>query len=99
MGLAEFGGGGSVKWRVMHGDKKEKKDKDTQPASGGDFVVVLDMGGTPEQFQFPIDASNPRQIQIYWPSETPLGVAVVRGARASVGVKARARARRGRKKK
>lgn len=63
MGLAEFGGGGSVKWRVVHGNGKEKKDKDSKPASGGDFVVVIN--GNVQQF--PIDENNPRQIQVYWP--------------------------------
>ena len=100
MGLAEFGGGGSVKWRVVHGDKKEKgKDKDPQPVSGGSFVVV--MNGILQTF--PIDDMNPHQIQIYWPPDTPASLvmpdAMAVIARAHAKAVATTRARRGRKKK
>ena len=43
MGYAEFGGTGSVKWRVVHGDKTQKaKDKDPKPETlSGNFVVCF----------------------------------------------------------
>ena len=102
MGLAEFGGGGSVKWRVVHGDKKEKgKDKDPQPVSGagGSFVVV--MNGILQTF--PIDDMNPHQIQIYWPPDTPASLLVPREmavmAKRHAKIEAKIRAGRGGKKK
>ena len=45
MGYGEYGGGGSVEWRIVHGDKKQKgKDKDPQPVkgTGGQFKVYVD---------------------------------------------------------
>lgn len=41
MGYAEFGGTGSVNWRVVHGNKQQKgKHSDTQPSpADGEFVV------------------------------------------------------------
>jgi hypothetical protein len=47
MGYAEFGGGGSVKWKVEHGgDTKKGNDKDPKPTKeeGGHFLVLIKAG-------------------------------------------------------
>lgn len=43
MGYGEFGGGGSVDWRVVHGNKDQKgKDRDPLPAKGsGKFRIYM----------------------------------------------------------
>ena len=50
MGYAEFGGGGSVKWKVEHGGGDTKRginsgdDPKPSKAQGGQFVVLLKAG-------------------------------------------------------
>lgn len=47
MGYSEFGGGGSVKWKVEHGgDTKRNDDSDPKPSKeeGGQFVVLIKAG-------------------------------------------------------
>jgi hypothetical protein len=47
MGYSEFGGGGSVKWKVEHGgDTKKPADRDPKPTKeeGGQFVVLIKAG-------------------------------------------------------
>ena len=49
MGYGEYGGGGSVKWLVRHGDDGVSRyDKDSKPKKddGGDFTVLISTGLT-----------------------------------------------------
>ena len=72
MGYGEFGGTGSVHWKVTHdegGVKKQKgKDKDEHPGTdGGTFTVVVN--GVVIA-RVPIDPANARQIMVIWPPDT-----------------------------
>ena len=81
MGYGEVGGGGSVKWLVIHGNGKANHDKDAAPKYGGDFKVVIKAGSNLSEakgrtkiasdgtvtVEFPIQ-DDPHQILINWPS-------------------------------
>lgn len=41
MGYGEFGGGGSVDWRVVHENGAGKGGKDNDPAKGGTMAVFV----------------------------------------------------------
>ena len=85
MGYGEFGGGGSVKWLVTHGDDKiSRHDKDTKPKDGtkGNFKVVIRAASKKSDAQamttFGTDGSvtlefpitkDDQQITIRWPDE------------------------------
>lgn len=67
MGLAEFGGGGSVKWKVEHGNGMLLLGaKDPQPVNGGEFTIVVD--GQPLGTYL---INDKVKIQIYWPPDQP----------------------------
>ena len=72
MGYGEFGGGGSVKWKVRHNKGNEKPgghDKDVPKGSeGGVFWVRLPDGEV--KGPYPIDDTNPRQIVVTWTPDT-----------------------------
>src|SRR5215813_14820394 len=72
MGYGEVGGGGSVRWQMVHGNSGTGSgggagyDPDPAPNSGK-FIVKLDTGsGPPKISQFPIQEMNRHQIQIVW---------------------------------
>jgi hypothetical protein len=67
MGYGEFGGGGSVKWKVHHSHKMHKTDHDTDATKGGVFYVQLPDG---VKGPYPIDDNNPRQIIVVWSPDT-----------------------------
>lgn len=67
MGYGEFGGGGSVKWKVHHNHKKQTNDHDTDAPKGGVFYVRLPDG---VKGPYPIDDDNPRQIIVVWTPDT-----------------------------
>ena len=68
MGYGEVGGGGSVKWTMVHGSSGGGVGFDPNPPKGqGIFVVKIDTGNGPPQVIGPFDVQeNPRQIQIVW---------------------------------
>jgi hypothetical protein len=41
MGYGEFGGGGSVHWRVVHGNGAGKGGRDGNPPEGGTIAVYI----------------------------------------------------------
>jgi hypothetical protein len=69
MGSGEFDGGGSVHWKIVHGDGEHGKahqhggngkDKHPEKGAGGEFTVKLN-GKT--QFTAPVDSSR---IEVLW---------------------------------
>jgi hypothetical protein len=69
MGYGEVGGGGSVKWQMVHGGSGGGSGYDPNPPAGaGRFIVKLDTvpGTPPTMLQFPIQETNRHQIQIVW---------------------------------
>jgi|KBSMisStaDraftv2_1062788.scaffolds.fasta_scaffold302015_2 hypothetical protein len=72
MGYGEVGGGGSVRWQMVHGNSGTGSgggsgyDPDP-PANTGKFIVKVDRGtGPPTIVQCPIQEMNHHQIQIVW---------------------------------
>ena len=82
MGYGEFGGGGSVKWKVQHGgDSKQHSDTDPKPSANdrGQFLLVIKAGSSEAQARgrttFEADGTvrisfdivqDDRQIRISW---------------------------------
>ena len=78
MGYGEYGGGGSVQWKVVHGgnggvsagrDPLPKKDPDG--VIRGEFIIVI-KGESP--IRRPITGEHD-QIQIFWTPHEPAGLA------------------------
>jgi hypothetical protein len=73
MGYGEFGGGGSLYWKVINGgDGGVHSGRDPEPkreSNGkykGQFIVVID--GKPTAYDI---TGKQDQIQIYWPPHKP----------------------------
>lgn len=69
MGYGEFGGGGSVRWRVVHGDKAQKgRDRDPLPnhGAGGVFRVYIDGSSTPVA----VTSVDTGQVRVVWDPDT-----------------------------
>jgi len=73
MGYGEYGGGGSLYWKVIHGgDGGVHSGRDPEPkreSNGyykGQFIVVIN--GKPTAYDI---TGDPDQIQIYWPPHKP----------------------------
>ena len=65
MGYGEFVGGGSVKWKVSHGDKKEKWDEDSVPKKGGAGKFRILVNGS--EIDHPsVDGTT---IRVEWPDK------------------------------
>lgn len=80
MGYGEYGGGGSVHWRVVHGDKQQKgrdRDPDPNPSLGGEFVI-LERSAPGSNYQevhrTRINFQDRRQLLIVWPPDTVAAV-------------------------
>jgi len=97
MGSGEFDGGGSVHWKIVHGDGEHGKahqhggngkDKHPEKGAGGEFTVKLN-GET--QFRAPVDSSR---IEVVWdvPQSASRATAAP-PARATAAPPARATAR------
>lgn len=73
MGYGEFGGTGSVNFKVVHdqdgnGQKQTKDGKDKHAgAATGDFVVAVN--GLVVA-RVPIDKNNSQQVLVIWPPDT-----------------------------
>ncbi len=68
MGYGEFGGGGSVDWRVVHGDHGQKgKDKDPQPPKGSGTFRVYINGSTTPIATTPVDGGS---VRVVWDPDT-----------------------------
>jgi hypothetical protein len=72
MGYGEFGGTGSVNWKVTHdenGVKKQKgKDKDEHSGTTGGMFTVVVNGLVIARV--PIDPNNSRQVLVIWPPDS-----------------------------
>jgi hypothetical protein len=71
MGYGEFGGTGSVNFKVVHeesGAKKEKKGKDDNAGVPGGFFTVVVNGVVIASV--PIDTKNAQQVLVIWPPDT-----------------------------
>ena len=88
MGYGEFDGGGSVKWKVVHNNKKEKKDTDLGPPADGQFTVLI-RGLAPIFVNF--DAELDPEIRITWPDNLVIEPAISKGGRKVTGRKKTAR--------
>jgi hypothetical protein len=80
MGYGEFGGGGSVRWKVIHGGNGDvHSDSDPVPKREpngtyrGKFIVVING----ERREYAI-TGDPDQIQIFWPPHKPRQIADLR---------------------
>jgi hypothetical protein len=91
MGYGEFGGGGSVKWVVKHGDgdsgsgdKHGGKGKDKHPADAtGIFTVIIEEAGQViSQNTVPLSSGV---VRVVWgdPSVSPEGVRSLRRSTSS----------------
>ena len=68
MGYGQFGGGGSVKWKVHHNRGNETRGHDRDAPPGGMFYVHLPDGQVTGPY--PIDENNERQITVAWTPDT-----------------------------
>lgn len=72
MGYGEVGGGGSVKWQMVHGSSGTGSGGGSgydpnPPANAGKFIVKVDKGGgVVTILQCDIQEMNHHQIQIVW---------------------------------
>lgn len=68
MGYGEFGGGGSVQWRIVGSNTGDAGYDPVPPHGQGKFLVKINTGtGAPVVIgPFPIQDNNPHQIQIIW---------------------------------
>jgi hypothetical protein len=95
MGYGEYGGGGSLYWKVIHGgdggvhsgrDPLPKRESDGK--YGGKFIVVIN--GEARAY----DITGERdQIQIYWPPHKPGRIADLREVINALNRRARATSR------